>query len=172
MTRWRAAAARAVAIIALAVAAALVALFVIVPRIAGGAALTVLSGSMAPALHEGDLIAVGAVSPAELQLGDIVTVQPVSDDPALVTHRIVGLGSGDGGERVVRTRGDANTVDDPPIIAEQVQGRLMYRVPLLGYIAGPLGGAFAPFAIAGGAALLIAALVLAVRGGGLAGRRR
>ena len=105
----------------------------VVPRLMGGASLTVLTGSMEPTLKPGDVIAVRAADPAEIDVGDIVTFQPVSGDPTLVTHRVIGVGFNSIGGRTFTTQGDANGAADAPIDGEQVNGVYLYRVPYLGY---------------------------------------
>lgn len=126
----------------------------VVPRILGGTSLTVLSGSMAPTLSAGDVIAVRATDPADLAVGDIVTFQPVSGDPTLVTHRIVGIAVSTQDGLVFTTRGDANGASDEPIVAAQVKGLYMYHVPALGLLLQPLGGAGPLLAVVAGVALL------------------
>ena len=70
---------------------ALVLALVVVPRVLGGSALAVLSGSMEPRLSPGDVVVVRGVDDpaATTQVGDVVAFQPTSDDPTLVTHRVV-----------------------------------------------------------------------------------
>lgn len=154
-------------------------LFQFVPRLMGGTSLTVLSGSMSPTFRAGDLIAVRGVDPADVRMGDIITFQPVSGDPTLVTHRIVGIGHNTVDGLVLTTRGDANGATDRPLVADQVRGVYMYGVPFLGSvitlatpIAGPLVAvlgialiAYAVFAfirphrrVAAGATVLLIAL--------------
>ncbi len=62
----------------------------------------------------GSLIAVKPVAFDEVRVGDVVTYQIRSGDPAVVTHRVVGTTSSTGGDRLLITRGDANDLDDPP----------------------------------------------------------
>lgn len=131
-----------------------------VPRLMGGATLTILTGSMQPTLNPGDVIAVTPVADAKLRLGDIVTFQPVSGDPTLITHRIVDIDSSPA-ERVFVTRGDANSADDPPIIGEQIQGRVLYVVPMLGWVRSLVGPAV-PVIVASAAATLIVFGAIAV----------
>src|SRR5690625_7786321 len=91
-----------VAVLALAVALA------VVPRVMNGAALTVLTGSMEPTYSPGDTVV--SVPQDRYDVGDVVTFQPVSDDPMLITHRVVAIPlGGPGGPRYV-TRGDANEI--------------------------------------------------------------
>jgi len=107
----------------------------VVPRVLGGAALTVLTGSMEPTFSPGDLVV--AVPQDSYAVGDVVTFQPVSGDPTLVTHRVVGVRVGD--ETRYVTRGDANGADDDPILADQIMGRVVWHVPYLGHVARAVG---------------------------------
>lgn len=119
---------------------ATVALFV-VPLVLGGTTLTVLSGSMEPTFRAGDVIVVKGVTPDEVcsrvGVGDIVTYLPHPDDPALVTHRVVGRTAGvgtDGPECRLVTQGDANSAVDEPVSPMQVRGQFLYSVPRLGWL--------------------------------------
>ena len=82
----------------------------VVPRLMGGSALTVLTGSMEPRhTSPGDMVAVKAAKASEIQVGDVVTFQPKSGDPMLITHRVITkqLGGTPEGTLFV-TQGDAN----------------------------------------------------------------
>src|SRR5699024_11844299 len=95
-----------VAVLARAVAVA------VVPRVMGGDALAVLTGSMQPTYSPGDVVV--SVPQEAYQVGDVVTFQPVSGDPTLVTHRIVAVTvGGPPGEQYI-TRRDANGDDADP----------------------------------------------------------
>jgi signal peptidase I len=117
------------------VVAAFVAATVAVPRLTGGTAYTVTSGSMRPTLPPGTLIVTRPADPTALGIGDVITYQAVSGQPAVVTHRIIGVGYAAGGETTFRTRGDANdTADARPVRAVQVRGELWYALPWAGYL--------------------------------------
>ena len=117
------------------VVAAFVAATVAIPRLAGGTAYTVTSGSMRPTMPPGTLIVTRPADPAALGIGDVITYQAVSGRPAVVTHRIIGLGYAANGEITFRTRGDANdTADAEPVRAVQVRGALWYALPYVGYV--------------------------------------
>ncbi|MCM3660800.1 signal peptidase I [Georgenia satyanarayanai] len=133
-TFWRAvlSGTTAVLLVALLLLAAAVA---VVPRVLGGAALTVLTGSMEPTYSPGDMVV--SVPQDRYEVGDVVTFQPVAGDPTLITHRVVGLTLG--AETAYITRGDANGADDDPVSAEQVMGRVVYHVPYVGHLAGAVG---------------------------------
>lgn len=122
------------AVLPLAVVVLLALVTAVVPRVIGGVPLTVLSGSMEPALSAGDLVVVRPVDPTDLRVGDVVTVQPVTADPTLVTHRVTAIERVDGAVASVQTRGDANGVADDPVLPAQVQGLVLYSVPLVGHL--------------------------------------
>lgn len=130
----------------------------VVPRMLGGGSLTVLTGSMSPTINPGDVITIRDIAPEDLTVGDIVTFQPFSDDPTLVTHRIVAMAVGPD-QLTFTTQGDANTARDDPIIGEQIVGVYMYRVPFLGYFLNLFSGlTFLPILI--GVGLVITAILL------------
>jgi len=106
---------------------------IIVPKATGARPLTVLSGSMTGTYDIGDVVIVKPVDTEQLAVGDVITFQPTSDDPTLTTHRIVAMSFGSEGQQFV-TQGDANNAADlSPIKPEQVQGKVWYSVPLVGY---------------------------------------
>lgn len=123
---------------------AVVALFalitVVIPLFLGARTYTVLTGSMQPGMPPGTLIAVRSTPIEEVRVGDVVTYQIRSGDPAVVTHRVVGTTSSTGGDRLLITRGDANNTDDPPVQTEQLRGTVVLAVPYLGYPGVVFGG--------------------------------
>jgi len=138
---------------------ALAVLLAVVPRLLGGEALTVLTGSMQPTYSPGDVVV--SVPQEEYQVGDVVTFQPVSGDPTLVTHRIVAVTVGGPQGQQYITRGDANGDDDDPIEAAQIMGEVVYSVPYVGYVA-VAAGEHRHTLIAAAAALLIGYGIYAV----------
>lgn len=126
-------------VLMLAVIAAGVAL-IIVPKAVGGRPLTVLSGSMTGTYDIGDVVIVKPVDTDDLRVGDVITFQPVSDDPNLTTHRIIALSFGSEGKQFV-TQGDANNAPDlSPVKPAQVKGEVWYSVPKVGYVATSMAG--------------------------------
>jgi len=85
--------------------------------------VAVVSDSMEPILHRGDLLLSTRID--EPQAGDIVIYQ---GQRFTVVHRIVELT-----ENGYITKGDNNLIADPPIRREQVFGKVWFAVPLLGY---------------------------------------
>lgn len=113
---------------------ALVAVMVIVPRLGGATAYTVLTGSMRPQFPPGALVVVKPVDPQHLRTGDVATYQLESGRPEVVTHRVVAVASTLDGQQQIIFRGDANNANDDPVRAEQIRGKLWYSVPLLGHV--------------------------------------
>lgn len=113
---------------------------VVLPLLLGAHTYTVLTGSMQPGMPPGSMIAVRPAAIDEVRVGDVVTYQIRSGEPAVVTHRVVGTTSSTGGDRLLLTRGDANDADDPPVQSEQLRGVVVLAVPYLGYPAMLFGG--------------------------------
>jgi signal peptidase len=118
-------------------------LAVSVPYLFGQRSLTVLSGSMEPQLHVGDVVVVDQVPPLEVRVGDIVTFRDPEDATRLITHRVRQIDV-KGGSVAFVTKGDANTsVENWRITTDGTIGRVSYHVWRLGYlmfwIRSPLG---------------------------------
>lgn len=108
---------------------------VLVPRATGAQTYTVLTGSMEPAIAPGALVVVRPTPGDQLRGGDVITFQPYSGNPAVVTHRIAGIYYDLSGQMRIHTQGDANnTADDWTLVPEQVRGTLWYSVPQLGRV--------------------------------------
>lgn len=107
---------------------------IVVPRLIGAVPLVVLTGSMVPVFAPGDLIVSQPVDVGSIVVGDVITFQPKSDDPALITHRVAALAYGQSGLASFITRGDANGADDQPVLIDQVMGKYLYHIPVIGYL--------------------------------------
>ncbi len=136
----------------------------VVPEALDGAALTVLTGSVVPTYDPGDVVVVRGVEDAAagVQVGDVVTFQPVSGDPTLITHRVVETMSSFTGTTFV-TRGDANSADDAPLVPEQVKAEVVYHVPWVGHVSLWKGQRRAFVVLAAAAALLAHAAFMILR---------
>lgn len=105
-------------------------------RIIGLSPYAVLSGSMEPEYHVGSMIYVKKTSAAELNVGDPITY--VLENGTVVTHRIVEVLPDEDNPTVVRYRvkGDANnTADGDPVHINNVIGKPVFSIPLIGYVA-------------------------------------
>lgn len=122
--------------------AAIVTVAVVVPRIGGATPYTVLTGSMRPTMPPGTMVVVRPKPVDEIRVGDVVTYQLHSGEPAVVTHRVVAVGIDGAGHRTFRTQGDANDAPDAAWVrAVQVKGVRWYAVPHLGRVSNLLNGA-------------------------------
>lgn len=113
---------------------ALIAVMIVIPKLGGATAYTVLTGSMRPNFPPGTLVVVKPVDPVQLRIGDVATYQLKSGEPEVITHRITSMGTSLGGEQRIIFRGDANNTADDPVQSEQIRGKLWYSIPLLGYV--------------------------------------
>ena len=96
--------------------------------------LVVLSGSMEPALRTGDVSVVRSIAPLDARPGDIVTFRDPDNADRLITHRVRAMRV-QGDAVVFHTRGDANNVSEHwRVPATGEIGRLMYRIPKLGWV--------------------------------------
>lgn len=116
-----------------------------IPTIRDHKVLSVISGSMEPAIHTGDVIIIRPVARMEeIAEGDIITFRTKAEHDMLITHRVVGIISVNKVPKAFVTKGDANDSEDLSTVSfEQVVGRYAFRVPYFGYISSfirkPLG---------------------------------
>jgi signal peptidase I len=120
--------------------AAFALLVIVIPALLGTQTYTVLTGSMQPGMPPGTLVGVRETPIEQIRVGDVITYQLRPGEPEVVTHRVVGVTMADDGTTTLTTRGDANNVSDPPVLAVQVRGVVVYAVPFLGYPGLLVGG--------------------------------
>ena len=114
---------------------------IVVPKVAGATPLTVLTASMEPLYPPGTLIYVLPVKPAQIRLGDVITYQIESGNPAVISHRVIAINSPADGKRTFILKGDNNSnPDQAAVLPVQIRGRLWYSVPLLGWVNSALNG--------------------------------
>lgn len=101
-------------------------------------AYVVLTGSMLPEIVPNDVVITKKKSPEELEVGDIITF--ISSDTRLsniiVTHRIKEIFQDPTtGKYTYRTKGDANnTVDFALAEDHNIIGKVIFKIPKLGYV--------------------------------------
>lgn len=118
------------------------------PAVVGGSAMTVLTQSMEPTLPPGTLVVIRPTPVDEIRVGDVITYQMRSGDPAVVSHRVISKTYADG-ELTFLTKGDNNGAPDPePVQPLQIRGSIWYSLPLLGWVNNVLNGANRPTVIA------------------------
>ncbi len=105
------------------------------PRLSGATPYTVMTGSMRPTYPPGALVVIKPLDPDRVRVGDVVTYQLESGKPAVATHRVTQITHNLAGETRFTTQGDANeSADAEQVRPVQIQGRLWYSVPYLGYV--------------------------------------
>ena len=101
-------------------------------------AYTIVSPSMVPSINVLDVVVTMRVnSPEDLEKGDIVTFNSTDYrySGVLVTHRIVDIEKTTSGEYLYTTKGDNNNTQDSSRISfDEIYGRVLFRIPKIGYI--------------------------------------
>ena len=128
------------------------------PFAVGGRPYVVRSGSMTPAIDTGDVVAVEKISPLEAEVGDIVTFE--DPEGRLISHRARAIN--ERGKRIAFvTQGDANTTKEHwGVPVDGTIGRVIYRVPKLGFAAGPISSPAGRIGLLAVPALLLAVSLL------------
>jgi signal peptidase len=107
---------------------------VVLPFAVGMRSLSVMSGSMEPAIHTGDVIVDQWIHPSDARVGDAISFNDPSRGNIVLTHRVTSMRARSDGVDFV-TRGDANTgVERWSAPAMGRIGRVAYRVPHAGYL--------------------------------------
>ena len=110
-------------------------------RLFGIQVYSVISGSMEPEYPVGALIYVKEVKASEVEVGDVITFVLSNETPA--THRVIAI---DKEAQLFYTQGDANYqineetgekvyMEDPPVHFNNLIGKPVFKIPVLGYIA-------------------------------------
>lgn len=91
----------------------------------------VSSGSMIPTLEVNDVLVVRDGGSWEtLQIGDIIVFDRPDGEDRVIVHRVVEIDENRDGERIIRTKGDANPASIPgtdyPIRKENYIGKVVY----------------------------------------------
>jgi len=91
----------------------------------------IASGSMRPTMDVGDIAIVISTDPSEIQVGDVIQYWHETE---MILHRVHNIHE-KGGQRLFVTKGDANTAPDlDPVFSTQIQGKLVFNIPKLGWI--------------------------------------
>ena len=103
------------------------------PTIMGNKFFVVLTGSMEPTIMTGDLVITKEISPKEIKAGDIITFGSLNSEN-ITTHRVKEVINEEGKIKYI-TQGDANNVQDPnPVPEEVLIGKVVKWIPKLGSI--------------------------------------
>jgi len=94
----------------------------------GRGPLIVDTGSMRPEFKEQDLLIMRECDAGRLEVKDIIAFYDAQG--VIVSHRIIGLETGEDGTRLYITKGDANNVRDrDPVHPSRVAGRIVRVIP-------------------------------------------
>jgi signal peptidase len=106
------------------------------PRLLGYSSVVVYGGSMADSVPIGSIAVTEEVSTEDVGVGDVIVFHPPATSPNASTlmHRVVSVREEDG-QRLFRTKGDANATPDPWEMGIEGRGsRVVYSVPYVGYL--------------------------------------
>lgn len=92
----------------------------------GYSVLEVVSGSMEPTIHVGDMIVIDTTA-SDFKVGNVVTF--TDDNGAFVTHRIIRIE-----EDLFITKGDNNNSEDEGIASSRIVGKYVKRIPNMGRV--------------------------------------
>ena len=88
------------------------------------------SGSMTPNLMVGDIVVAREAPIETVKVGDVITFY---QEGVTIVHRVVEIQS-NAGKITFITRGDANNSVDPPVLAENYKGKVVFTIPKIGWI--------------------------------------
>ena len=99
-------------------------------------AYVIISPSMHPVIKVYDAIVIKRADEADIRVGDVITYK--SENPSyygiMITHRVIDTYVSNGEMRYV-TKGDANVSSDQLAVREdQVYGKVVMRIPKIGYL--------------------------------------
>jgi signal peptidase I len=133
----------------------------LVPALLGYERYVILTGSMTGTHDAGSIVYNQPVPTSELRVGDVITyAPPPGNTPTpLVTHRIVSIDTHEG-QRVFRTKGDANAAADrwTFTLPGATQARVEHSVPHAGHVISALSDRRTRMLVIGVPAGLIALL--------------
>ncbi len=110
----------------------------LVPAALGFQRYVILTGSMTGTYDRGSIVYDRPVPVSELKVGDPITYSPPPGftDQTRVTHRIWSIHLGRDGERIYKTKGDANRHPDvwQFTLNRPTQERVVFHIPEIGYL--------------------------------------
>ncbi len=101
----------------------------VVPLMAGWDTSTIMSGSMSPTIHPGDVLAYAPYRGTALVEGTIIVFEDPGRPDVLVAHRVFGVNT----DGTYVTKGDANPLpDSTPVPSDHIRGVARLVSPLAG----------------------------------------
>ena len=109
-----------------------------VPSIGGRTPLIVLTDSMEPKIHGGDIIICQKIEGKDVKLEDVISFfDPAGNGTSVVTHRVIDIKE-ENGKLLFQTKGDNNNSPDRLWVSEDALVGIWSegaRIPLVGYVA-------------------------------------
>lgn len=105
------------------------------PSVFGFSVLQVTSGSMEPEIPVGGIVIVRKVKPESLKVGDVISFysNDVDISGKVNTHRIFEIKQSESGEKIFRTKGDANEYADTAAVFEiDLVGKMILNLGSVG----------------------------------------
>ena len=105
------------------------------PSVFGFSVLQVTSGSMEPEIPVGGIVIVHKVKPDSLKVGDVISFysNDVDISGKVNTHRIIEIKQSESGEKIFRTKGDANEYADTAAVFEiDLVGKMIMNLGSVG----------------------------------------
>lgn len=103
-----------------------------VPKVFGYQIYGILSNSMEPEIMTGSVVYVQVVDAGDIQVGDVITYKMDAKSNVVATHRVEAINNE---KSTFTTKGDNNTsVDAQPVSFDRLLGKVVFSLPLLGYI--------------------------------------
>jgi signal peptidase len=137
----------------------------VLPALAGIQRYVIVSGSMTGTYDRGSVVFDQVVTTASLKVGDVIIYRPPAGagPDHLITHRIAAITADANGNRIYRTKGDANPVADPWTftLPNAKQARVRAGLPYIGFAIAALSDRRARMLVIGLPAALIALSSLA-----------
>lgn len=108
-----------------------VVIFILVSNLFPIKLVSIASGSMDPNIRVGDAVLInGFYDLDKIKVGDVISMKK---DNRVVVHRVVEITT-ENGETIYRTKGDANNAADSFITRkEEIEGKMVTSIPLVGY---------------------------------------
>jgi signal peptidase I len=147
------------------IACILLAAILLIPAALGYQRYVIVSGSMTGTYDRGSIVFDEEVPVSGLEVGDVITYEPPpgTSSEKLVTHRIFHITENPQGERILRTKGDANESADPWTFTldKPDQAKVAFSVPYVGYLLAALSIPIVRMLAIGLPAVVVALLILA-----------
>lgn len=150
----------------------------LLPAMLGYQRFVIMTGSMTGTYDRGSIVYDRPVPVSQLKVGDPITYSPPPGftSQARVSHRIWSIRRGPNGERIFRTKGDANKHPDAWTFTlnQPMQDKVIFHIPEVGYLFLLLSLRDFRIAIVGVPAVIIGLIMLrgVWREGGVEARRQ